>query len=234
MTAQTYTAIARSGNRKIGNIPAISRPQWSCPSDCPLMGAGCYGEVKPGRPSIFQMVDASIANRARKSRRLSMRDLATRRWRTVPRALRFGVVGDYLTPAGTPDHAYIAETNELATAHPWVSWGYTHAWRRLVPSMFRYVVRASVQSAQEASAAIAAGWRVAIVDPGPDAPDTLIGSRIDGQLVVQCPVTNGKSASCEDCRLCGRDVPTIIAFPVHGAQRGKAARAVRATRAADR
>jgi hypothetical protein len=230
---QTYTAVARSQNRKIGRIPAISRPQWSCPTDCPLMGAGCYGETKPGRPSIFAMVDKSIAAQARKAP-LTMRDLATRAWRTVPRGLRFGVVGDYLTPIGTPDHAYIAETNELAQAQSWVPWGYTHAWRRLSPTLFRYIVRASVQSAEEAEEAIAAGWRVAIVDPGPAAPDTLIGSRISGQRVVQCPVTTGKSASCEDCLLCGRDIPTIIAFPTHGALRRRASDAVRRVRAAGR
>jgi len=159
-----------------------------------------------------------------------MRDLITRRWQKLPRGIRIGVVGDFLTPAGTPDHGFIEETNELATAKPWVAWGYTHAWRRLKRAMFKYVVRASVQSKEEAEQAIAAGWRVAIVDPGPKEPDTLIGTKIAGQLVLQCPVTTGKAKSCEDCLLCGRDIPTIIAFPVHGSKKKRAAEAVRRIR----
>ena len=225
---QTYVAVASSDNKKIGHIPAIARPQWSCPTDCPLMNMGCYGEVKPGRPSIFDMVDASLAKA--KPNRLTMRDLINRRWKKVPRAIRIGTVGDYLTAQGLPDTEYIEETNELATAKPWVVWGYTHAWRRLKASVFRYVVRASVQSRAEAEEAIAAGWRTAIVDPGPNEPDTLIGSTISGQKVIQCPVTTGKSASCEECRLCGRDLPIVIAFPVHGTSKKKAALAVRQVR----
>ena len=192
------------------------------------MGAGCYGEIKPGRPSIFDMVDKSLAQK--RDNRLSMRDLVTRKWKKVPKAVRIGTVGDYLTPIQTPDMAYIEETNMLAAAHPWVVWGYTHAWRRLKASMFKYIVRASVQSRAEAEEAIAAGWRTAIVDPGPNEPDTLIGKEIAGQKVIQCPVTTGKSASCEDCRLCGRDLPIVIAFPVHGVQKKRAAAAVRKIR----
>ena len=224
---QTYVAVAASDNHKTGRIPTVSRPQWSCPTDCPLMGMGCYGETKPGRPSIFDMVEKSVT----RGPKMSMQDLVTRKWRKVPRGIRFGVVGDFLRADGSPDQEYIDETNVTATALPWVAWGYTHAWKRLKASVFKYVVRASTQSREEAEEAIAAGWRTVIVDPGPNAPDTLIGSTISGQKVVQCPATNGKTASCESCLLCGRDVPVVIAFPVHGSGRGKAAAAVRKIRA---
>lgn len=225
---QTYTATAKSSNHKTGPIPTISRPQWSCPSDCPLMDSGCYGEVKPGRPSIFEMVEKSVESG---TNRLSMKDLATRKWKKIPKGIRFGVVGDFLKADQTPDLEYIAETNETATALPWKAWGYTHAWRKLSATMFSYVVRASVQSQREAEIAIAQGWRTAIVDPGPSAPDTLIGSTIAGQKVVQCPATNGKTESCETCLLCARDLPIVIAFPVHGTGQKKAAAAVRKVRA---
>lgn len=230
MTEQSYTAVVRSGNHKVGPLPVVSRPQWSCPNDCPLMGAGCYGEVKPGRPSLFDVVDATVAS---SRSRTTMADLRNRRWRVVPRGIRFGIVGDFLDRAGHPDLDYINETNETALAHPWKAWGYTHAWRRLTAGMFAFVVRASVQSRAEAEQAIAAGWRVAIVDPGPDAPDTLIGSRISGQLVVQCPATNRPGVNCESCLLCARDIGTVVAFPVHGSLRGRAAAAVRKVRSTD-
>jgi hypothetical protein len=166
----------------------------------------------------------------RSPRRLSMAALATRKWRTVPRALRFVVVGDYLTRDGAPDLAFITGTNDLATAHPWVAWGYTHAWRRLSPRLFRYIVRASCSSAAEVAEATAAGWRCAVVDPGPEHPDTLIGSTVAGQRVVICPVVAGTRPDCESCRACGRDVPVVIAFPVHGSARKRAMAAIRKVR----
>lgn len=39
----------RSGNGKIGPIPASTTSAESCPPTCPLMGAGCYGEGGPQR-----------------------------------------------------------------------------------------------------------------------------------------------------------------------------------------
>ncbi len=221
-----YVASPHSSNHKTGNIPTVSRPQWSCPTSCPLMGQGCYGENSGahGRPSIFDMV-------AKSPKRTTMADLVSRKWRTVPRGIRFGIVGDFLDRFGRPDLDYIEATNTTANALPWKAWAYTHAWRLLKASMFSYTVRASVQSREEAEEAIAAGWRLALVDPGPDAPDTLIGSTIAGQRVVQCPATNRDNVTCESCLLCARDVPTIVAFPVHGTRRSAASRAVRTIRA---
>lgn len=229
---QTYTVVARSHNHKLGPIPATSRGQSTCPRDCPMYGQGCYAENRNGRPSPFDMVEKSLAGTPK--RRLTMGDLVRRQWRKVPPAIRFNVSGDYLTPLGTPDHAYIAETNDLATSQPWVAWGYTHAWRRMVPSLFRYIVRASTETPEDIAAAVAAGWRTVVVDLPADDPETLIDTVVAGQRVIQCPVTNGKAASCADCRLCGRDLPIVIAFPVHGSRRGKAAAAIRAKRAAAR
>ncbi len=202
----------KSNNAKTGPIPTISRPQETCPNDCPLMGAGCYGENSGfgGRPSIFKMVSKSVP-------KISLRDIALKARAAAP-AIRFNVVGDYLKADGTPDEAYISDTNFIATARKWVAISYTHAWRRLRPDMFDYVVRASCQSREELSEAHARGWWTVVVDPGPDDPDTLIGTKIDGRMVVQCPATNGKVDSCADCRLCGREA-AIVAFPVHGARK---------------
>ena len=219
----------RSSNAKTGPIPTTSGPQSTCPTTCPLYGQGCYAENRPGRPSIFDMVDKS-------ARRVTVRSIATRRWRKLPPAVRFNVSGDYLDAAGRIDYQYIADTNMVAEAlapSGTVTWSYSHAWRALEPSMFSYVVRASCQSAEEASDALARGWDVAIVDPGPQCPDTLIGSTIDGRKVVQCPVTTGRVATCSDCRLCGRAGSAIVAFPVHGSSRRRAAVAVRTARADD-
>lgn len=218
---QRTVVVLRSSNAKIGPIPQTSRPQVTCPTDCPLMNSGCYGENRPGRPSIFDMVE--------KSANLTAVDaIATDAPKSAP-AVRFNVVGDYLNDDGTPDTDYIEATNRVATSRPWVAIAYTHAWRTLSPDMFDYTVRASCQSEDEVREAHAAGWATVVVDPGPDAPDTLIGSIIDERTVVQCPVTTGRANSCAECRLCGRDA-AVVAFPVHGSARKRAAEAIREVR----
>lgn len=216
-----------SQNIKTGPIPTVSRPQSTCAPLCPLLGKGCYGENRRsgGAPSIFDQAD-----RAKYKFPLRMlAQMAPAKW--AP-AIRFNVVGDYFTEDGTPDQEYIDDTNFLAQANDWVPISYTHGWRMLQPSMFKYVVRASTQSREELEEAHAAGWWTVVVDPGPDDPDTLIGQVIDGRKVVQCPATNGGAANCADCRLCGREA-AIVAFPVHGARKGLVARVVDGIRRAD-
>jgi hypothetical protein len=205
----------QSLNIKTGPIPTISRPQTTCPDDCPAMNMGCYGENNGagGRPSQFAMV-------AKAAFKFSIRliaEMAPAKW--AP-AIRFNVVGDYFREDGTPDLEYIADTNYLAKARPWVPISYTHGWRRLRPDMFDYVVRASTETREGLEEAIDAGWRTTLIDPGPEDPNTLIGQRVRGQLVIQCPATNGKAKNCADCRLCGRDLPIVVAFPGHGQRKG--------------
>jgi hypothetical protein len=216
----------KSGNHKTGPIPTISRPQTSCPNTCPLINAGCYGENAGamGRPSIFKMVGKAV-------QKISVRDIALRAPKAAP-AIRFNVVGDYFNEDGTPDTEYIADTNFVAKARKWVAISYTHGWKRLVPSMFDYVVRASCQSREELQDAHARGWWTVVVDPGPEHPDTLIGQTIDGRKVVQCPATNHENISCADCRLCGREA-AIVAFPVHGARKNRALNVVQDLRGAN-
>lgn len=216
----------KSQNQKTGPIPTISRPQVTCPNDCPLMGAGCYGENNTfgGAPSMFTRAERAV-------QKFSIRDIALRAKPGTP-AVRVNVVGDYLNEKGKPDLEYIADTNFIAKARDWVMIAYTHAWKRMKPDMFDYVVRASCQSEAELKEAHAAGWWTVVVDPGPEHPDTLIGKTIDGRKVVQCPATNGKAANCAECRLCGREA-AIVAFPTHGTQKKKAAQAVDSIRRMD-
>ena len=219
------------GNAKIGrDTIATSRAQASCPPTCPLMGSGCYGEnvASAGGRTLFQNVGRT---NGKTLRGIVARAIArAARGIAAPRAMRFNVVGDFLRPTAdgrhVPDGEYIAETNDAAEAmRPLgtVAWSYTHAWKGygLVPSMFRYVVRASVQSLGEAAEAMALGWSPAIVVEYADSPE--VGQIVNGERVVVCPVVAGRVASCAECRLCGR-TRSIVAFPVHGG-RSRAARA---------
>lgn len=226
--------IARDcGNRKVGrDTITTSRGQASCPTTCPLMGSGCYGEnVASGSGrTLFDNVGRpngkSLAG-------IVASVLSPRRRKAAPRAQRFNVVGDYLTGESTPDRAYIAETNQAADAlRPvgTVSWSYTHAWEGygLAPADFTYVVRASCSTVEEVRRAHAAGWYAAIVVP--TAADTVDANgrplQVDGRNMVVCPAISGAAESCADCRLCGRNA-AVIAFPVHGGRAKRAAAAIR-------
>lgn len=207
--------VTRSENRKLGPIPTTMRPQATCPIECPLMGNGCYAENKTwnGSPSLFERTELS-------TNPTTLETLRARNWRKPPRAIRFNVTGDFFRADGTPDTEYIAETNATATSRDWVAWSYTHGWRKLDPTAFDYVVRASCETPAEVEEAQAAGWHTALVVD--DRNPQMVGTKIGGQQVVQCPATNGKAASCDDCRLCGRRT-AIIAFPTHGSRRRVAA-----------
>lgn len=221
---------ACSANKKTGPIPTVSRPKRTCPSECPFNRpeyAGiCYADDPKGRQSIFSMVE----DRQERPGILGIMDLVAEASRFAP-AIRFNVSGDYFLDDEI-DHEYIAQTNTLAKARPWIPISYTHGWQRLQPSMFDYVVRASCQTREELEAAHAAGWWTALADPGPDDPNTLITTpptKVDGRPVIQCPKTTGKARSCAECRLCGREA-AVIAFPIHGTKRRKGRELVNALR----
>lgn len=84
--------------------------------------------------------------------------------------------------------------------------GYTHQWRECDPEYQRYCM-ASVQSLDEASEAIALGWRTYRVD--------LEGTGAqDGEIT--CPEQT-LGISCDDCRLCGgtrKEAKNIIIKPI--------------------
>jgi hypothetical protein len=131
------------------------------------------------------------------------------------------VAGDYLLEDGTPDHAYIEATNEAAHL---VVLSYTHAWQRLDPAWFAKGTRpnASCDTPDDVRDALAAGWKAVIVDPDGRYPQ---GLRLEGRTCVTCPYEVDRR-QCMDCRLCARERPSVVVFPVHGARRRVAANAI--------
>jgi hypothetical protein len=203
-------------NAKTGPVAlAVSRGQDSCPTSCPLMDSGCYGEVGPGGGLFRLMAKAKRLVYGSDYGPLMAAFLA------VPDGsmVRLNVVGDYLMD-GIVDHDYIRATHLLSGRGISVL-SYTHAWRIMDPSWFPDDTRpqASCETVEDVAAAMAAGWSAVIVQPD----DTLGSER--GYTV--CPaVTDGMT--CSDCGLCGRQRKGTIIFPVHGARKRAAAEAITA------
>lgn len=233
--------VARNrGNHKVGGewvAITTAGEQRSCPKSCPLMGSGCYGE------NVASGEGTTLFDNVRRSAGWTLPSLVTEvvrrnlspKIRRKTRVFRANVVGDILTALGVPDWDYIAAlrtaADKLATVGV-TSWTYSHAWRDGIrQSDFgdHMVCRASCGSdPDEVREAHAAGWWTAMVVASDD--DPILGTYIDDRKVVQCPATRSESdpkylASCADCRMCGQR-RNVVAFPVHGAKKAAAAKAV--------
>lgn len=201
--------VKKSGNAKIGPMAATYRTQDSCPSTCPLLGQGCYATGRIfGIPKRLGREDVS-----------AVRALADQ---PLPNGVRFNVSGDFLNEDGTPDLDYIDACNAVADAHPGtLVITYTHAWRTLDRSLFRFPINASCESDEDVAEALAAGWQAVTVDGA-------VGSTVAGRKVVRCPAEYRENVDCASCGACGADTRTrpVISFTVHGAGKKRAAAAV--------
>lgn len=229
------------GNHKVGGewvAITTAGEQASCPKTCPFMGTVCYGEnvASAGGGTLFDNVHRSAGWTLPGLVAEAIRRNLSPAVRRKTRVFRANVVGDILTALGRPDWDYIGALRDAATKLATVgvvSWTYTHAWRMgITQDDFgdHMVARASCGSdPDEVREAHAAGWYAAMVVE--DDSDPVLGTYIDGRKVVQCPATRAEDdpkylASCADCRACGQR-RNVIAFPVHGAKKGKFATVAR-------
>jgi hypothetical protein len=209
-------AVEKSGNKKIGPSSATYVAQSSCPTTCPLLGAGCYAES--GRMALHTRRLAESSASVDELAREEADAIDTLSGR-LP--LRIHVVGDSTTSSAARRVA--ASVRRYVKRHGSSAWGYTHAWRDVPASAWRGVsMLASCESRADVDAAHARGYRAAIVV---DEHRSDKRHDRDGVDVIPCPEQT-RGARCIDCRLCW-DPPAgaVIAFAAHGAR----AKTVRAT-----
>ena len=224
--------VRRSLNRKTGPIPVSTTDEGSCPSSCPLRGAGCYAAY--GHPGG--------------------------RWREVPRrgmswadfcaavvSLPEGQLWRHNEAGDLPgrrddrtglglDHAALA----LLVAANRGRRGFTFTHRPLSTAADRLAVhRANARGfvVNLSADSLADADRLAALEVGPvvvvlphDAPST--ASRTPaGCKVVVCPAqTHG--LTCLDCQLCAVATrKSIVAFRAHGQGKALVSEIVRAKRA---
>lgn len=217
--------IPRSSNRKTGPLPVTSRPEETCPSDCPFLPGGehggCYGTgrimaMARRRATTMSVDDAVEAILAKRS--------------PAARFLRDRIVGDVLAEDGTVDRDYLAGISEVGRRVGLQVFGYTHAWRRFTRGDVRfvrrlgYVMNASCETREDIHDAVGLGLLPVVVN------DNLQdGEMIAGLRVVTCPAQTREATTCASCGLCARPQRAcVVRFRIHGTGKAMVAAAVQA------
>ncbi len=203
---------ATSNNRKTGNVPTAwvgptrEEARASC-AGCPLLDKGCYAHS--GTPLVAL---ARIRRAATRGKDYTLKAAINGALRSA-RMVRYTAIGDGgRVPVETAD-GIVADVKAAGLDLV----GYTHHWREQpVSDAWRGRLMASCDNVADADAALAAGWRVAVVLPA-NSGDTVTPG---GRVVKVCPAikTDGR-ITCNDCRLCdGSKRGPVIGFPAHGNQ----------------
>jgi hypothetical protein len=218
--------IARSGNGKTGPIPVTSRGQWSCPTSCPFMGSGCYGENRGANPAtLFEIAERSeggwTADSLAKGMRQSGRPGKGMR-RQFP-LVRDREVGDVLDADGNIDRPWMTMVRDAARIVGRTVFGYTHVAEVTsedVPD--GYVMNASCETPEQVRAAWSRGLPAVMVGEANDIRPTFADARI-----VACPAETS-AVTCSECGLCAKasrmefpESAPVIVFSPNGRQARK-------------
>lgn len=216
----------KSSNAKLGGAATTYAPiANSCPTSCPFMGSGCYGQNGPVAIHGARL-EATFAGLSADTVAMweagEIRDAAhmlRKRRQTMP--LRLHTFGDCRTPFAA------LQVSDAAEYWPGAVWTYTHAWRDVERWNWGKVsVLASCEGLDGAREAMALGYAASMVvaEHPADGKAYMAGD----VRVVPCPEqTRGRT--CSECRLCWDDqrllaTRSVIAFAAHGAGAKKAKR----------
>jgi hypothetical protein len=201
----------------------------TCPTSCPMKGAGCYAQAGAAQRLVRQLDAAAVGRTPEDVIADEVREIDDASKRGVPqdgarggRDLRLHVGGDVGSEAG----ARLLK----AAARRWRArgggsvWTFTHLWREIPREAFGEIsVLASVESEEQIEAARKRGYPAAIVVERFESKKafSLPGSDV---RVIPCPAeTSGRT--CVECRLClDRDLlgmGVAIGFEAHGRSRQK-------------
>ena len=247
-----FHVTASSSNRKTGPIPVTTTDRGSCPSDCPLAGAGCYADGGPLRMH-WTAVGTPKADGGR-GRGIPFAEFLARVRSFALGTWRHNQAGDLpANGAGTIDADALAA---LASANgsgpdgsplpsPRPGFTYTHhalvarpgkpervaaANRRAVAAANRagFTVNASAETLAGADALAATGCAPVVALLPADTTDKVTRTPA-GRRVVTCPATLDPTDTftCSGCGsgrpLCARsDRDYIVGFPAHGSSTRKA------------
>lgn len=243
------TPHAREGNWRAWDLrpkpgaPRVSATYVSidktCPASCPFKRSGCYVEsgftrvlglrldldaigLEPGEVAAAEakLIDAAFRRGVPQDGARGGRDL------------RLHVGGETPTPAGA--HLLARAVARWGARGGGRAWTYTHRWGQIRREAFGPIsTLASVETVEQASAAIARGYVPALVVPTFPAPRAFdVG--VPGWRAVPCPAElRPGRVTCASCRLCLDDAGlrqrrTMIAFAVHGGHPAGVGRALAA------
>ena len=215
--------VAKSTNRKTGDIPQTYTEEASCPTSCPFKGRGCYGED----------YGTSFAWRRCSTHGLNLSELMDHVAQLEPRTLlRHNVAGDMAIP-GTDrlDSELVYQLTSIYHAAGVMAYAYTHcrlgeeeAWQIKCARERNFVINASCETTQECDKAIDLGVPavIACVDA-----EHVPATTPKGRRIVICPNQSHERVTCKSCKLCARgNRKVVVALLAHGIRRKKAREAI--------
>ena len=219
-----YKFTRTTANSKTGPIPVTVTSSDSCPTACPLKGAGCYAEL-----GMVGMHWRKVDKGQHTGTFAAMVDEISR----LPKGQlwRHNVAGDLSHKAEIIDPSdlqALTRANARAKARGFT---YTHhdtnrAENReaiAAANANGFTVNLSANNLQHADelAALNIGPVVTILPEGlPRSFKTPAGRH-----VITCPATYNDAVQCINCEICQKvDRRSIIGFPVHGARKAKASK----------
>lgn len=235
----------KSGNSKIGtNCAVTTSPRQTCPTSCPLMGAGCYAENWP------MVLHWNKLSEGKKGQTWEEHLSAIRKL-PMGRYLRINQAGDLPSDGATVNRSRCLDLAKVSGSRGKVAWTYTHHDPGENSELFEEMtqrgltVNLSANSAGHALKLMKSGHPVTTV-----VPEDFKSQKIDGVRFVVCPAVGNKTISCSGGRtkhdygkmnskgdrvvkyydtapcgggkgpLCARaDRDYVIAFPAHGPKR---------------
>jgi hypothetical protein len=218
----TGPALAKetTDNLKLGPVSATYASQTSCPRSCPWLGAGCYAESG----NVAWTTRRLNGSRQRGPLAVARAEAKAIDRLTGDRLLRLHVVGDCRTNAAARVVGEACKRYGRRGMLPRGGrkcWTYTHAWRTVARESWGTAVSvlASVETARDARAAMAAGYAAALVVIEHERESAY---QIDGVTVVPCPEQT-RGVQCRDCGLCRDDerlraAGLVIGFAAHGSR----------------
>jgi hypothetical protein len=200
--------LAKTKDKKTGNVPASYSAKESCPDSCSLKEGGCYAwglfylnilgaKINDGRIQYGTLKDA-----------LKDRN-------PLAKIVRHRIAGDILNDAEeTYKECKVIEDEGL------INIGYTHNWKDKSAEKLKKYFRASCDSMEEVLEARKNGWGATLVVQEP-APKRL--QLPNGEFAIKCParvgVENKKDITCNSCTLCkitDKTIATTVMFEIHG------------------
>lgn len=234
-----FIATAKSSNSKTGPMPVVTSQRTTCPDTCPLKGkaGGCYAEGSH-MGVMWSKLDASLPGETFAHGRASVKTIGFNALLDFIEHIPSGAIwrhnqaGDLPHNAGTIDETKvlaIAEANVnkrgFTYTHHDVETNATNAQTVATLNKRGFTVNLSANSPTHADKLAALGIAPVVTLLPEDAPRTL--TTPTGRPVVMCPQVYTDGLTCKACGLCavsGRKA--IVGFPVHGAGKRKAAKAI--------
>jgi hypothetical protein len=184
-----------------GPLKSVLKSAEPCPATCPrsLAAGAAWGTCYARKTPLVSGLTSAMAAWVRHGRTMGTWADVVRLAASAAASIRFGAYGD----PGTVDPAGVASACRMAREVGLTYTGYTHAWSEpLVSAELRGLLMASTEDISGARAAVAAGWKTALVSPHSlNRPDYAAAEARSLGRAVACPAQS-KGLTCAQCRLC--------------------------------